>query len=318
MKYKLYPPFLVVPEEEDFADVWEAFCFKLIHLDNISNNMHRRNPPEQGVDIFDQTFKIAYQCKSVESGKSGDFNVTKAIESLESALKIKDQLGWETYIICTNVTVSGTAEQKLKKIYPDLIIKSKNNWEVLCEKYADKVERNFNILVEVPGERVVNSIKKEFLEHYSSKLIKKLESESIEIYLFSNRYDRLFKITVSPSFTIKELIEVLRVFFKLPESKVISSEDISVSLSHSIVFNKKQQELQKTLGDIGIKNNDLITYWTTIKWKDNFEFKTDVIHHMTIEMSQKMFNKNERSKKAIEIFNQEIFNVFSQISRQFD
>lgn len=93
MLYKLYPPFLVVPEEQDFSDAWESFCFKILSLEKSKNNLHRRNPPEQGVDLYDTTDKIAYQCKSVESGKSGDFNVTQAVNSLKSALAIKDELG---------------------------------------------------------------------------------------------------------------------------------------------------------------------------------------------------------------------------------
>ncbi|MCC3261746.1 hypothetical protein [Paenibacillus polymyxa] len=317
MLYKLYPPFLVVPEEQDFSDAWESFCFKILSLEKSKNNLHRRNPPEQGVDLYDTTDKIAYQCKSVESGKSGDFNVTQAVNSLKSALAIKDELGWNTYILCSNVNVSGSAENKLKEIFPDIIIKSQNNWESMCEKYSDKVERNFNRLVKIPSERVVASIKEEIYDSYSADLINKIEKESYDIFLFTNRYDTIYKVPVSPDFSIGQLLNILRIFFKLPESKQISSEGISVSLNHSIMFNKKKQPLSKSLKEVGIKDGEVVTYWTKIIWKDNFELRTDVMYNMTFEMTQKMFNKEERARKAIEIFQSEIIKCFKKFNKQY-
>ncbi|WP_047984594.1 ubiquitin family protein [Ornithinibacillus californiensis] len=302
MNYKLYPPFLKVPEEEDFSDVWESFCFKLLCLERSQNNIHRRNPPEQGVDIFDSTDKIAYQCKSVESGKSGDFNVTQAINSLKSALAIKSQLGWKDYVLCTNVLVSGTSEKKLKEVYPDIIIKSKNNWDLLCEKYNTEVERNFNILIEIPSQKLLSSVKESFLDHYTDKLLSKLNNKEIEIFLYSNRYESIYKIQVSPEFTIKDLLNIIRGFFKFPESRELIYDDIRVSLKHSIVFNKRKQTLSKTLGEIGITQGDVITYWTTIVWEDQYKFRSDVINNLTLNR----LNKSERKDKAIELYKKEI------------
>ncbi|MFJ7928988.1 hypothetical protein [Peribacillus sp. NPDC096448] len=306
MKYKLYPPFLIVPEEEDFSDAWESFCYKLLCLEQSQNNIHRRNPPEQGVDLFDDTDKIAYQCKSIESGKSGDFNVTQAINSLKSALEIKDELGWEKYVLCTNVNVTGSSEKKLKDVYSDVIIKSKNNWEILCETYHDRVERNFNILVEIPSEKVLRSIKENFLEYYSDKLNLQLENERFEIFLFSNQFDRIYKMEVSPDFTIEDLLNIIRKFYKLPESREFISDGIRVSLSHSIVFNKRKQLFSKTLREIGISQGDVITYWTTIIWKDKFELRSDVMHHMTPDM----LIGTERKSRAIKRFKKEIIEKF--------
>ncbi len=97
--YRLEPPFLYVAEEQDFSKAWEHFCCKLLNLSNKTTEIYVRNPPEQGVDIYYPSKKIAYQCKSVESGKSGDFNAAKAIESIEAAKRIKTELGWQTYVL---------------------------------------------------------------------------------------------------------------------------------------------------------------------------------------------------------------------------
>ncbi|PFA47906.1 hypothetical protein CN391_25910 [Bacillus anthracis] len=314
MKYILYPPFLTVPEEENFSNVWEAFCLKLLCLNKSQNNIYRRNPPEQGVDLFDATDKIAYQCKSVESGKSGDFNFKHAIDSLNSALKIKDELGWEKYILCTNVNVTGSSEQKLKQVYPDIIIKSKDNWQFLCEEHHDKVERNFNILVEIPSKKLLSTIKEGLLNHYSDKLHALLENEGFEIFLYSNQFESIYKLQVSPDFTIEDLITIIRSLFKLPEAKEFISEGIKVSLSHSIVFDKKKQPLSKSLREVGIIQGAVITYWTTMIWKDNYEFKGKFMNYMTIDMLDPI----KRRDKAIEQFKEEIRKRFVESENELD
>jgi len=314
MKYKLYPPFLIVPEEEDFSDTWEAFCLKLLCLEKSQNDIYRRNPHEQGVDLFDSTDKIAYQCKSVESGKSGDFNVTQAISSLTSALNIKSDLGWEKYVLCTNVNVTGSAEQKLKHVYPGIIIKSKDNWQSLCEKHYDKVERNFNVLVQIPSKKLLNTIKENFLDHYSDKLHTLLANDTFEIFLYSNQFESVYKLQVSPDFTIEDLISIIRNFFKLPQAQEFTKDGIRISLSHSIVFNQKKQLSSKPLREIGIIQGDVITYWTTICWKDNYEFKGNFMSYTTIDMLDPIKRRN----KAIKQIKEAVRKRFIEVEKTLD
>ncbi|WP_455819594.1 hypothetical protein [Clostridium butyricum] len=46
--YNLYPPFVYIPEESNFSDVWEVFYLKLLKIDLNTNNIERRKPPKQG------------------------------------------------------------------------------------------------------------------------------------------------------------------------------------------------------------------------------------------------------------------------------
>ncbi len=120
--YRLTPPFLHLPEQTDFSKAWEGFCCKVLNLKFKTDEIYVRNPPEQGVDLFYPTQKIAYQCKSVESGKSGDFNSTHAISSYNAAQQHQQAIGWVEYALCTNVDITGTAEATLRSAIPNLTI----------------------------------------------------------------------------------------------------------------------------------------------------------------------------------------------------
>jgi hypothetical protein len=313
--YRLQPPFLYVAEEQDFSKAWEHFCCKLLNINNKTKEIYVRNPPEQGVDIFYQSKKIAYQCKSVESGKSGDFNATKAVESIEAAKRIKTQLGWEKYVLCVNVAISGTAEAALKKALPDIEILPNSHWTQLCETYPVEVERNFRRLVEVPRARVLDAIHNRFIDHYSAQLREKIEESSFDVFLYSNRYDTTYRIPVCESLSCRDLLGIVRECFKLPESTNISAEGINISLMHSVIFNGKKIPLSNTLKDAGVSHGSIITYWTKIVWTDaEKEFEGDVMNMMTSDMVNRATRTlSQRKERAIAEFLEtlrECFQVF--------
>lgn len=310
--YRLEPPFLYVAEEQDFSKAWEHFCCKLLNISNKTTEIFVRNPPEQGVDIYYPSKKIAYQCKSVESGKSGDFNATKAVESIKAAKRVKAELGWERYVLCTNVAISGTAEAALKKALPDIGILPNSHWTQLCETHPVEVERNFRRLVEVPRAKVLDAIHNRFVEHYSEQLREKIEEFSFDVFLYSNRYDTTYRMPVSESFSCGDLLGIFREFFKLPESANISSEGIDVSLSHAVVFNGKKVPLSYSLKAAGISHGSVITYWTTIVWKDaEKEFEGGVIHMMTSDILNRATRTlSQRKERAIAEFSETLRQCF--------
>src|SRR5437870_1273843 len=120
MEYHLYPPFFEITPEPSFSDAWEAFCCLLLNLRNGTTEIRRRTPPDSGVDLTWSSTKFAYQCKAVESGKAGDFPLSKAIDSVETALQHRASIGWDKYGICTNVDVTGAQEEKIRKVYADV------------------------------------------------------------------------------------------------------------------------------------------------------------------------------------------------------
>ncbi len=181
--YILNPPFLVVPEENDFADMWEAFCCKMLQLAQYDSKVYRRSPPESGVDLYDPSWNIAYQCKSVESGKSGDFRPDAVIESIRDALKVQQDLNWKSYVICVNVNPTGTAESKIKAAFPNLylMIYGKSYWVHLCERFSNEVIRNF---------RKIQDINQNIDPSMIPLRIQRLENEADELRSIVGLFDR--------------------------------------------------------------------------------------------------------------------------------
>lgn len=322
MIYNLYPPFFIVPEESNFADAWESFCCKMLCLTENTAEIYRRNPPEQGIDLYYPAKQVAYQCKSVESGKSGDFNVSKVIDSIRSAKQAKAPLGWKKYAICTNVNITGTSEKKIKSELPDVILYPRSYWQNLCEKYSHYVERNFRIVLDISSQRLTDTINDGFHPHYSNELKTKLAKDSFNLFLYVNRHDKIYRLRVSPDFEVEDLLDILRSFFKLPESKTIRSERITVSIAHSMVISGEKQTLSKTLREIGVVANSVITYWTTLVWKDedkSEEFKKDVIHLMrrTDDLLRPQ-DPRYRAKKAIEGFEKDLHRAFENFDKSLN
>ncbi|MEK6406902.1 MAG: hypothetical protein AABN34_08060 [Acidobacteriota bacterium] len=310
MAYHLYPPFFVVPEESDFADAWEAFCCKLLNLTLDTDEVYRRHPPEQGVDLYYPARQIAYQCKSVESGKSGDFKVRSAIESITSAKAVSESLPWTEYALCTNVDITGTAEAKLRLELPKIVIRPRSYWIKLCEEFRESVERNFRLLLTVPEARVVGTINDAFETNYSEQLKSMLDTSRFNIFLYSNRNDRVYRVPVAPDFKVDDLVHILRWFFQLPGPRTIQSEGISVSLSHAIVFDGNRQVFSKTLRETGIKDGSVVTYSTTLVWEEeSAQFSGDLLHMITRDTFDS-HDPRKRAERAMKLYEGDIHKAF--------
>lgn len=265
--YHLYPPFFIVPEESDFADAWESFCCKLLCLSEKNTKIYRRYAPEQGVDLYYPDRKIAYQCKSVESGRSRDFDANKTINSIKSALAAKSTIPWTTYVICTNVDVTGTAEKKIRNELPDVGLAPRSTWQILCEQNAGHVARYFRILVEMPQKQFTEAFDATFSSYYSDELKRKLAEKSFDVLLYSRSYNRIFLLPASPGFKLGDLMEVLRKHFRLPESTEIKRKQLSISLKHYIVIDGKEQDCDKTLAELGIGPNTVLLYCVDLEFQ---------------------------------------------------
>ena len=160
--YQLYPPIFIVPEETSFADSWEVFCCKLLNLENKTSEIVRRLPPENGVDLFYSDKKIAYQCKSVETGLTSGFNLTKIKTSYESALSIKNILGWTKYVVCINTELTGAQQENFSKELPGVTILTKSYWTSLCERYPTAVQENFKKIIPIKRQTVEEKIQNSF------------------------------------------------------------------------------------------------------------------------------------------------------------
>ena len=145
----LYPPFFGTEPQNSFADAWEVFCCDVLNRHEKTTQIRQRRPPENGVDLIWREKKVAYQCKSVESGRTGDFNVTKAVESMKAAVAHRDEIGWKQYVICTNVELTGNQETNLRQASEEADVElgllTPSFWVPRCHEQWWKVQGRFRL-----------------------------------------------------------------------------------------------------------------------------------------------------------------------------
>lgn len=314
--YRLTPPFLYVPEESSFPDAWEAFCCKLLKLEHATTDIFRRNPPEQGIDLFEPSRGYAYQYKSVESGKSGDFNASHALASYRSALKVQPSVGWKRYVLCTNVTLTGTAEASLKKEIPDLLILPASHWVGLCEANASAVARNFRTVIDVQPRQVSRGAGLLDVAAIFGDEEPQAGSDCFSVLLYSNKHDAVYRLPVRGGMLVGDLQEALEKLFELPRTFSIASENISVTLSHNIIVAGQPVSSGKTLAEAGIGPNSIVTYWTEMKCRDverGASLQGNVMHMQTALDLRAYKSIEDRRYAAIGICNSRLKRRFAEV-----
>src|SRR6185295_18100633 len=148
-EYHLSKPWLRCGEGTSFADAWEKFCFEMLEREHGRGAMDWRRPKDRGVDIFYSSEGIAYQCKSVESGKDGDFSVEKSAESMREALAFQSEIGFRKYTICTNVEISGSKQDSLRKIFRNVEFRTRKDWIKDLDKSPDIAAAWFRVPVRI-------------------------------------------------------------------------------------------------------------------------------------------------------------------------
>lgn len=146
----LYPPLFNIAPEKSFPDAWEVFCCDILNRHYKTDLIYRREPPDNGVDLYWQENKIAYQCKSVQEA-TGRFNLNNAKESLYHALKIQNDLGWEKYFLCSNISLTGSQETELRKIFKDIEFLTPSFWIPRCKEQKEYLTNRFNRIISMSG-----------------------------------------------------------------------------------------------------------------------------------------------------------------------
>jgi hypothetical protein len=288
--YQLYPPIFIVNEETNFPDSWEVFCCKLLNLENNATNIVRRLPPESGVDLFAPYRKVAYQCKSVETGLTSGFNLTKIRNSYTSALSIKASLGWTDYVVCINTELTGTQQENFKDEFPDVTIITKSYWTTLCEKFPFAIQENFRRIIPIPRQTIEQKIQDGFVEEYSNQLKTLLENDRFDLLFYSNRHNSVYRIPVSREFKVSDLLHIFRNIFDLPAPMQFSG-GVEVQLSYSIVHNDNKVPLNQTIAQAGFDANSLITFWLTMQYsKDDQEASSTTMQMMSVERMRRALN----------------------------
>src|SRR5258708_869644 len=146
MNYYFYPPFFVIDPQTSFDEAWEVFCCEMLNLDNSTNLIRRRVPPDLGADLLWDEERTIFQCKSVINGDSSDLDISKIKQSIDRAKENQVSLGWQKYVLCTNVDLTGSQEQKLREYFPGILFRTPIYWTSLCKKFSQHASYRFRSL----------------------------------------------------------------------------------------------------------------------------------------------------------------------------
>jgi hypothetical protein len=146
----LKPPLFVVEPETSFATAWEVFCCDVLNRYYETDAIYQRKPPEGGIDLYWPVKKTAYQCKSVED-ENGDFSLSKAKDSIDSALKTREHLPWDKFVLCSNVVLTGEQERKLREKLKEgeLEFLTPSFWQPRCVEQREHLRGRFNVLARI-------------------------------------------------------------------------------------------------------------------------------------------------------------------------
>lgn len=143
MDYYFYPPFFAIEPQTSFDEAWEVFCCEMLNLDNSTNLIRRRVPPDLGADLIWDEEQTIFQCKSVINGDTSDLDMSKIKQSIDRAKENQVSLGWQRYVLCTNVDLTGSQEQKLREYLPGIMFRTPTYWRSLCRKFPQGTSNRF-------------------------------------------------------------------------------------------------------------------------------------------------------------------------------
>lgn len=272
MEYYLYPPFFRIEPQMSFSKAWEDFCCRLLNLEYKTTDIYIRTPPDRGVDLFWPAEGIAYQCKAVESGLTGNFQTAHVKKSLKQALDYQAQIGWRQYALCTNVDLTGPQEETLLQIYPTMKILRCGYWTELCRRFHEQIADRFQLLIPVAPmhiQQAVQDINQLYLRTYLPQMQEYLQEQLTPILLYSDKYKHIFEFSIPSTFTAHEIMLMLRGLFKLPSPKYMREHNMTVSLEHSLHINNKEILPQQKLSELQTGDSPLVTLWKTIVWSDD-------------------------------------------------
>lgn len=202
MTTNLHHPYLKIKPDSTFPSAWESFCLKALQISNPEDRIIKTPRNYKGIDIYNETKKYAYECKSKEKDGLDTFNFSNFNESLGHALGGNCSFRWTKYFICVNIHLSDSKKENIiakckslflqygnyKNITDVFEIYDKGHWDLLCKNHPYQISPFF-----------------------SENIIESLELSKIEINNESDLYGLLLKLPFSydQSVQLKSWVELI-------------------------------------------------------------------------------------------------------------
>lgn len=317
MRYNFSANFLkILQPDTNFGQAWETICETLLRAEYKDNSQIRIKAPDKGIDIYRQTSKTAYQCKSSELAIHGNIDATGCILSIKSALAVKNDIIWNKYFIATNANFTGTAFQRLQEFLKAEKIDCVKQlgpayWSDLAEKHIDKITQYLDYRLVVTEQEVIEAFKKaRYYDSYIQKYGTEISTEKYIVEVSNNRTPIKLKIPFSPNLTIENLLDVVKSILgiKMDRNNYYDTQTSALP-SISLTFEQSKQGFSKKIGDVVNEKEPNFEFWITIIWKDETqneskEDKDVYLKYMTVHelktISRESLTYEQRKKLTLE------------------
>lgn len=314
MKYNFSASFLkILPPDTNFGQAWETICDTLLREEYKDISQIRLKAPDKGIDIYRQLPKIAYQCKSSELAVHGNIDATECVDSVKSALKVKNEINWEKYYIATNSNFTGTAFQRLQDFLKKEKIENVEQlgpafWSDLAEKHIDKIKNYLDYRLIVTEQEVIEAFRKaRYYDSYVQKYAEEISTEKYIVEVTNNRTPIKLKIPFSPNLTIENLLDVVKSILNIKmDRNNFFDTNTSARPSISLTFEDARQSFSKKIHEVVVDKEPEFEFWIKIVWKDETEKSANdtdstVLKYMRLEEYSKResLTLNERKELTI-------------------
>jgi len=306
VKYNFSAAFLKIQSPDtSFGQAWESLCFDLLKAEYNDNSQVRLKAPDRGIDIYRQTEKIAYQCKSNELAKHGTIDVSECIKSLTTALSVRKSIAWDKYFIATNADLSGNGFEKLK----DFILKNELShveqlgpefWSGLCEKHIELVTDRLDYRLLVTEQQVISAFEKaRYFDKYIKQYTEQISTEQFLVEVRNNRTPLKLKIPFSRELTIENLLDVVQNILQINMGRNnYYDTQTSAQPSISLTFNDSKQPFSKKIKEVTEETEPKFEFWITIVWEDTTKKEDNENDGQTTKIMQYL-KMNEYKKGAL-------------------
>lgn len=276
MRYNFSANFLkIIQPDTNFGQAWETICDTLLRAEYKDNSQIRIKAPDKGIDIYRQSDKIAYQCKSSELAIHGNIDAIECINSIKSALAVRQEISWYKYFIATNANFTGTAFQRLQEFLNTEKIECVEQlgpayWSDLAEKHIDKITQYLDYRLVVTEQEVLEAFKKaRYYDSYIQKYRDEISTEKYIVEVSNNRTPIKLKIPFSPNLTIENLLDVVKSILgiKMDRNNYYDTKTSALP-SISLTFEQVKQSFSKKVGEVVNDKEPYFEFWITIVWKD--------------------------------------------------
>lgn len=231
-------------------------------LEHQTGEIHRRIPPESGVDLFWPAQGIAYQCKSTKKSQGKTIDLTKMKKSLNDALRVRQSLGWQQYVFCTNVEVTEPQSAALRQIYPHIAFHGPEYWDRLCQQFHTYAAHRFCAMLPLIPPYPTSDFEKvqqRYEQDFALSLQQAYQDDQLlKAHFFIERYKGGFEVQLPLTFTVAEAVNMLVRVLQLPGTLYLHEYDLTIAPLHRLLIENQEVPLDQQLGSLTLPARPLL------------------------------------------------------------